>query len=78
MSNVKVVRNPVVVMVRANWNIGPQTEYPLKKLIRIWRALHEYVSFVHDPEKQYMSLSEWSSTGVDTADRILDIHMCPS
>eukprot|EP01048_Picozoa_sp_COSAG05_P008992 COSAG05_NODE_712_length_7820_cov_2.834089_1_plen_197_part_00 len=24
---------------------------------RIWRALHEYVNFVHDPEKQYKSLS---------------------
>ena len=30
--------------------IGPQTENRLKKLIRIWRALHEYVNFVHDPE----------------------------
>eukprot|EP01048_Picozoa_sp_COSAG05_P007942 COSAG05_NODE_580_length_8553_cov_197.460934_10_plen_163_part_00 len=30
----------------------------------IWRALHEYVNFVHDPEKQYRSLSEWSATGV--------------
>ena len=28
------------------------------------RALHEYVNFVHDPEKQYSSLSEWSPTGV--------------
>ena len=29
-----------------------------KKLIRILaRALHEYVNFVHDPEKQYRSLS---------------------
>ena len=36
-----------------------------KKLIRILaRALHEYVNFVHDPEKQYRSLSEWSATGV--------------
>eukprot|EP01048_Picozoa_sp_COSAG05_P008309 COSAG05_NODE_626_length_8254_cov_12.820846_10_plen_219_part_00 len=25
--------------------------------IRIWRALHEYAIFVHDPEKQYRSLS---------------------
>ena len=24
---------------------------------RIWRALHESVNFVHDPEKQYKSLS---------------------
>eukprot|EP01048_Picozoa_sp_COSAG05_P014307 COSAG05_NODE_1608_length_4413_cov_6.524108_1_plen_184_part_00 len=24
---------------------------------RIWRALHEYVKFVHDPETQYKSLS---------------------
>ena len=30
----------------------------------IWRALHEYVNFVHDPEKQYRSSSEWSATGV--------------
>ena len=36
---------------------SPQTENRLKKLIRIWRALHEYVNFVHDPEKQYRSLS---------------------
>ena len=36
-----------------------------KKLIRILaRALHEYVNFVHDPEKQYRSLSEWSAAGV--------------
>ena len=35
----------------------------MKKLIRIWRALHEYVNVVHDPEKQYRSLSEWSATG---------------
>ena len=41
-----------------------QTENRLKKLIRIWRALHEYVNFVHDPEKQCRSLSEWSATGV--------------
>ena len=41
-----------------------QTENRLKKLIRIWRALHEYVNFVHDPEKQYRSLSEWSAAGV--------------
>eukprot|EP01048_Picozoa_sp_COSAG05_P003955 COSAG05_NODE_195_length_14550_cov_203.233686_16_plen_98_part_00 len=26
--------------------------------------MHEYVNFVHDPEKQYRSLSEWSATGV--------------
>ena len=31
-------------------------ENRLKKLIRIWRALHEYVNFVHDPDKQHMSL----------------------
>ena len=43
---------------------GPQTENRLKKLIMIWRALHEYVNFVHDPEKQYRSLSEWSAAGV--------------
>ena len=36
-----------------------------KKLLRILaRALHEYVNFVHDPEKQYRSLSEWSAAGV--------------
>ena len=36
-----------------------------KKLIGILaRALHEYVNFVHDPEKQYRSLSEWSAAGV--------------
>ena len=38
-----------------------------KKLIRILaRALHEYVNFVHDPEKQYRSLSAFWNTGVDT------------
>ena len=47
----------------ADFCIGPQTENRLKKLIRIWRALHEYVNFVHDPEKQYRSLSEWSAMG---------------
>ena len=36
-----------------------------KKLIRILaRALHEYVNFVHDPEKQYRSLSAFWNTGV--------------
>ena len=36
-----------------------------KKLIRILaRALHEYVNFVHDPEKQYRSLSACWNTGV--------------
>ena len=44
--------------------IGPQTENQLKKLIRIWRALHESVNVVHGPEKQYRSLPEWSPTGV--------------
>ena len=35
-----------------------------KKLIRILaRALHEYVNFVHDPEKQYRSLSACWNTG---------------
>ena len=43
---------------------SPQNENRLKKLIRIWRALHEYVNFVHDPEKQYRSLSGWSAAGV--------------
>eukprot|EP01048_Picozoa_sp_COSAG05_P005406 COSAG05_NODE_319_length_11483_cov_406.525604_9_plen_115_part_00 len=41
-----------------------QTENRLKKPIMIWRALHEYVNFVHDPEQQHRSLSEWSATGV--------------
>ena len=36
---------------------SPQTENRLKKLIRIWRVLHEYVDCVHDPEKEYKSLS---------------------
>ena len=36
-----------------------------KKLIRILaRALHEYVNFVHDPEKQYRSLSACWNAGV--------------
>ena len=40
-----------------------------KKLIGILaRALHEYVNFVHDPEKQYRSLSACWNTGVLTAD----------
>ena len=38
-----------------------------KKLIRILaRALHEYVNFVHDPEKQYRSLSACWSPGVNS------------
>ena len=48
----------------ANHNIGPQTENRLKKLIMIWRALHEYVNFVHDPEKQYRSLLACWNPGV--------------
>ena len=51
--------------ISSDFDIGPQTENRLQKLIRIWRALHEYVNFVHDPEKQYRSLSEWSAAGVD-------------
>ena len=36
-----------------------------KKLIRILaRALHEYVNFVHDSEKQYRSLSACWNAGV--------------
>ena len=36
-----------------------------KKLIGILaRALHEYVNFVHDPEKQYRSLSACWNAGV--------------
>ena len=27
-----------------------QIENRLEKLIRVWRALHEYVNFVHDPD----------------------------
>ena len=39
-----------------------------KKLIRILaRALHEYVNFVHDPEKQYRSLSACWNAGVARA-----------
>ena len=30
--------------------LGPQIENRLEKLIRVWRALHEYVNFVHDPD----------------------------
>ena len=45
----------------ARYNFGHmtenQTENRLKKLIMIWRALHEYVNFVHDPEKQYVPLT---------------------
>ena len=29
--------------------LGPQIENRLENLIRVWRALHEYVNFVHDP-----------------------------
>ena len=39
----------------SDFNIGPQTENRLKKLVMIWRALHESVNVVHDPEKQYRS-----------------------
>ena len=58
----------------ADFCIGPQTENRLKKLIRIWRALHEYVNFVHDPEKQYRSLSEWSATGVTHQDILCEVE----
>ena len=44
-------------MAKCNLYIGPQTENRLKKLISIWRALHEYVNFVHGPQKAYRSLS---------------------
>ena len=33
------------------------TDLPDLPASRIWRALHESVNFVHDPEKQYKSLS---------------------
>ena len=49
-----------------NHSSGPHTENRLEKLIRIWRALHEYVNFVHDPEKQYRSLSACWNPGVTT------------
>ena len=55
-------------------NIGPQTENRLKKLIIIWRALHEYVNVVHDPEKQYRSLSAPQNTGVLSL-RVC-VHVC--
>ena len=44
-----------MMTVALYWPISAsdQAENRLKKLIRIWRALHEYVNFVHDPEKQY-------------------------
>ena len=45
-----------------------------KKLLRILaRALHEYVNFVHDPEKQYRSLSAFWNTGVTTPR--IDFHL---
>eukprot|EP01048_Picozoa_sp_COSAG05_P015165 COSAG05_NODE_1796_length_4073_cov_2.160292_5_plen_160_part_00 len=40
----------------ANPSLGPQAENRLETLMRIWRALHEHVKFVHGPEKQYRSL----------------------
>ena len=55
----------MIAAIQHTFGQSPQTENRLKKLIRIWRALHEYVNFVHDPEKQYRSLSEWSATGVN-------------
>ena len=30
--------------------LGRQIESRLEKLIRVWRALHEYVNLVHDPD----------------------------
>ena len=36
---------------------------------RIWRALHESVNFVHDPEKQYKSLSVAHRPGGNTVSR---------
>ena len=51
------IRHAVICRISANHSIGPQTENRLKKIIRIWRALHEYVNVVHDPEKQCRSLS---------------------
>ena len=44
-----------------------QTENPLKTLIRIWRALHEYVNFV-DLEKHYRSLSACWNHGTSFSD----------
>ena len=41
-----------LLLVATSTAIGPQTENRPKKLISILRALHEYVNFVHDPEKQ--------------------------
>ena len=56
---------------------SPQTENRLKKLIRIWRALHEYVNFVHDPEKQYRSLSACWNPGVTRKKRAARGHPPP-
>ena len=49
-----------------------------KKLIRILaRALHEYVNFEHDPEKQYRSLSACWNTGVQSDCRGSDPCILP-
>ena len=52
---------------------SPQTENRLKKLIKIWRALHEYVNFVHDSEKQYRSLSACWNPSVQYNTAVLSI-----
>ena len=69
---------PRICPQRSNPATGPHTENRLEKLIRIWRALHEYVNFVHDPEKQYRSLSEWSAAGVQLLDLRLSAQSAPT
>ena len=43
---------------------------------RIWRALHESVNFVHDPEKQYKSLSVAHRPGGDLYSCIRVLFFC--
>ena len=38
-------------LLTVNW--APPAEIPIEKQAGFWRALHESVFFVHDPEKQY-------------------------
>ena len=56
-------KNDIIYSFRPIWSGRKSTE----KLMRIWRALHVNVNFVHDREKPYRSLSTVSMP-----------HLCPA
>ena len=56
-------KNDIIYSFRPIWSDQKST----KKLMRIWRALHVYVNFVHDREKPYRSLST-----------VYGPHLCPA